>query len=184
MTVEEGKVEEGKGADTEWMRMGSLAFDAMSIKEKVKFDPHSNELVGFEQGALTENVLLKEMEELDASATQKDELKSLRPSLSKQFLIFIFTTWDVDNTVMKSVVARYSTGSGITSEFLVPKIREIITALYVYGFIVNSISGDGASENRSAFKQLATIPAKDIFKVRVMLLYDFRLDERLQVDLK
>jgi hypothetical protein len=85
---------------------------------------------------------------------------------------------------MKSVVARYSTGSGITSEFLVPKIREIITALYVYGFIVNSISGDGASENRSAFKQLATIPAKDIFKVRVMLLYDFRLDERLQVDLK
>jgi len=79
-------------------------------------------------------------------------------------LIFIFTSWDADRAVIKSVVARYSTGNGIKSEFLVPKIREIITALYVYGFIVNNVSGDGATENKSAFKQLAMMMVREVFK--------------------
>lgn len=60
-------------------------------------------------------------------------------------------------------MARYATGSGIKAEFLVPKILEIITALYVQGFIVNIICGDGATENRSTFKQLATLSVKDVF---------------------
>ena len=60
-------------------------------------------------------------------------------------------------------MARYSTGSGIKAEFLIPKIQDIITALYTYGFIVNNICGDGATENRSCFKQLATMKASKIF---------------------
>ena len=42
--------------------MGSLAFDFMSIKDKVKFNPHLIKLVGFEQEALSEDVLLKELQ--------------------------------------------------------------------------------------------------------------------------
>ena len=160
--------ENGKSdSSIQWMRMGSLPFDSMSIKNKVKFDPHTHELVGFEEGALKENVLLKELEALDQqSAGGTVQKKSLRPDLSQQFLIFVYTSWDADTAEMKSVVARYATGSGITAEFLVPKIRDIISALYVHGFIVVNICGDGATENRSSFKQLATLIARDIFGSR------------------
>ena len=74
----------------EWMRMGSLSFDSMSIKNKVKYDSHSNELVGFAEGTLKEDVLLKELNALDESSSNS---KDLRPELSQQFLVFIFTSW-------------------------------------------------------------------------------------------
>ena len=63
----------------EWMRMGSLSFDSMSIKNKVKFDPNTHELVGFAEGALKEDVLLQELDALDVS----DEKKVTRPDLSQ-----------------------------------------------------------------------------------------------------
>ena len=132
----------------------------MSIKNKVKYDPNSHELVGFAEGALKEDVLLRESDALDVSGYNK------RPVLSQQFMVFIFTSWDVDTTEIKSVVARYSTGSGIKAEFLVPRIREIVTCLYVYGLVVNNICGDGATENRSTFKQLATMTVQDVFVPR------------------
>lgn len=43
-----------------------------------------------------------------------------------------------------------------------PKFREIITVLYAHGFIVNNICGDGATENNSTFKQLATMTVRDV----------------------
>ena len=39
---------------------------------------------------------------------------------------------------------------------------EVITALAHYGFIVNTIASDGASENRAANKKLATLTAQDV----------------------
>ena len=60
-----GKKNGANNDSVKWMRMGSLAFDSMSIKSKVKFDPHTNELVDFEEGALKEDVLLKELKALD-----------------------------------------------------------------------------------------------------------------------
>jgi len=48
------------------MQIGSLAFDSMLIRDKVKFGPHSRELVGFEQGALKEDVLMHELAALDS----------------------------------------------------------------------------------------------------------------------
>lgn len=116
-------------------------------------------LVGFEQVALKEDVLLKEINALNYTPSNTNG----RPDLSQQFMIFIFTSWDADNTRMKSVVVRYSTGSGIKAEFLVSKVREIITALYVYGFIVNNVCGDGATENRTTFKYLVTLTVRDVF---------------------
>jgi len=72
----------------------------------------------------------------------------------------------VDNKVIKSVVTRYSTGSGIKAEFLVPCIHEIITHLYVYGLVVNNICRDGATENRNSFKQFATLTVRGVFVSR------------------
>lgn len=59
------------------------------------------------------------------------------------------------------IVARYGLKS-VDTEFLIPTIKELILALCHYGFIVNDIVGDGASENRSTFKLLATITAREI----------------------
>eukprot|EP00957_Ditylum_brightwellii_P063610 4828583-Ditylum_brightwellii.AAC.1 len=53
--------------------------------------------------------------------------------------------------------------NSMTSSFLIRRILEIIMALWRYGFIVNNITGNGASENRTAFKTLADIQAKDLF---------------------
>lgn len=69
----------------------------------------------------------------------------------------------MESRKIKSVMARHSTGSGIKSKFLVGKVQEIITALYVYGFIVNNVCGYCTTENRSCFRQLVTLTVRDIF---------------------
>lgn len=146
----------------EWMRMGSFSFDSTSIK----CDPHSHELTGFAEESLKEDVLLRELDSLDTSSSST---KGLRPVLSQQFMVFMFTLWDVDNIKIKSVVAQYSTESGIKVYFLVPRIQEIITSLSIYEFIVNNVCGDGATENRSSFKQIATMTVRDIFEPRCIV---------------
>ena len=75
------------------MRIGTMAFDSMSYKAKVKFDLHLHKLVGFEKEALKEDVLLKELEGLDNSLTDL----SLISKLTQQISIFIFTLWDADS---------------------------------------------------------------------------------------
>ena len=69
----------------------------------------------------------------------------------------------MDSIKLKSVVARYLTGSGVKAEFIVTQIREINRVLYIYGLIVTKIYGDGTTENRSNFKQLATMTVKCVF---------------------
>ena len=121
---------------------------------------------GIENGGLSEDVIEAEIlamssqEEQDAVALHK---KLNSPPLTKNFLIFVFQTWDKNSKAVKQCVARYSVGAGISGEFLAEKYEEIICALYSYGFIVNNIAADGATENRNAFKQLGTIIAKNEF---------------------
>ena len=113
--------------------MGSLVFDSMSIKDKVKFYPRKNELVVFELGSLKEDVLLRKLKYLEQpQSTDNNDKKSTRPGLSQQFLIFIFSSWDAYSIEIESGVARYSIGSGVKADFLVPKIRDSITFLYCY----------------------------------------------------
>lgn len=59
--------------------MGALSFDSMLIQNKVKY-MHSHKLVGFPEGALQEDVLLQELDGLDASA---EDNKNERPTLSQ-----------------------------------------------------------------------------------------------------
>ena len=49
----------------EWNRMGTLAFDSMHVKQKVVFDAHTMQIVGFENDALDEDVLQKEFQALE-----------------------------------------------------------------------------------------------------------------------
>ena len=53
---------------------------------------------------------------------------------------------------------------------------EVIAGLAQYGFIVNTIASDGASENRSANKNLATLTAND-----VLVNHSVKKDELMKV---
>ena len=57
--MSKAKADGGNDSKIEWIRMGYLSFDSMSIKNKVKYNPYSNELVGFAEGGLKEDGLLK-----------------------------------------------------------------------------------------------------------------------------
>ena len=40
-----------------WKRPGVLKFDEMKIKEKIVFNPHTNESIGFEDGVCNTDVI-------------------------------------------------------------------------------------------------------------------------------
>ena len=61
------------------------------------------------------------------------------------------------NFVQQDRIYQLST---IDSESLTKTHLEVITGLAHYGFIVNKIASDGASENRAASKKLATLTAQ------------------------
>ena len=42
----------------DWERMVSLKFDACHICDKVKYNPHTNQLIGFSYNAFDKNILL------------------------------------------------------------------------------------------------------------------------------
>ena len=56
-------------------RMVSLKFDACHICDKVRYNPHTNKLVGFSYNAFDKNVLLEDLYKL--SSTKVDDNKSV-----------------------------------------------------------------------------------------------------------
>ena len=62
----------------------------------------------------------------------------------------------------KHVVARYACGDGISSNFILNCVSKITVALYRYGLIVNNVVGDGATENRTACRRLATLTVEEV----------------------
>ena len=79
------------------------------------------------------------------------------PTLATDYLVFFFSAFD-PNVAMRFQVARYCL-SGITPGFLVRTVPLVLASLDSYGFVGVSVTGDGAGENRAAFKALATEPA-------------------------
>jgi len=141
-----------------------LAFDSMYVKQRLGVGRNTNEIVAIDEKAFDEDVIMNELNELAAGAedTDNDDEKKKKqlPDIAKHFLVFIATTWTTKGKI-QFLVAREGKLS-LKAHYLKRKIRECITALAFYGFIVDTIAGDGASENRSVFKLLATISAREI----------------------
>ena len=181
-------------AELAWERLCSLKFDTMHMKGRM-VDNGQGEVVGIAHDAHKPGILEKELEELKAFDRTEEELQNesdnggknevVLPTLAKHFQVFMATTWSPISSGGKRskhefIVARYGLKS-VDSEFLIPTINEIILTLWHYGFIVNDIIGDGASENRSSFKFLATISAKTILSKHfdATLLKDLPLDYKI-----
>ena len=74
----------------------------------------------------------------------------------------MFVRWDKEGASFKRVLVRFSVGKS-SGETLMNTVRKVIRALASRGFVVNQIASDGATENVSAMKQMATIIANDAF---------------------
>ena len=91
------------------------------------------------------------------------------------------TTWEKNMKATKHVVARYACGDGISSNFILNCISNITVALYRYGLSINNAVGDGATENQTACRILATLTVEDILgdsltpKHRIFLPLDFKI---------
>ena len=101
---------------------------------------------------------------INGEETEGEESYKIRskPTVAKHILLLMLIRWDREGTPMKNVVARYSVEKS-SGENLLITIRNIIRALASYGFIVNQIACDGATENVLAIKQIDTLTAKAIF---------------------
>ena len=147
-----------------------IKLDEMTIKEKIFFNPRTNEIIGLEEGACNTDAIVTELEIVlsnyssdgTPSNNDNDDASRKKPSVAKHILLFMFILWDRENNPMKRVVARFSIGKS-SGEELCNKIRFVICALVSRGFIVNQMTCDGATENVSAMKQIATIKASDTF---------------------
>ena len=119
----------------EWLRSGILKFDERKRKEKLRFNAHTTELVGFVGGAIDTDVVLHEFTRLqklhqdaeideeciDVSEARNDNL----PDTAEHLLLFIFSSWDKKQQVMKRTVARYTVGAKSTGHKLKLKIEKV-----------------------------------------------------------
>ena len=142
---------------------------------------HTNKIIGLGVDCMKPNVILKELKEIEkfdksdkqlehdeADAANTTEEKMEVPEPARHYLIFAATSWSPvaqngKHSRHQFVCARYGLTS-IDAQFLIPVIIKIILHLSLYGFIVDTIAGDGAAENRSAFKTLATLTAREMLK--------------------
>ena len=76
----------------QWKRYGVLKFDEMKIKDKVIYNPHTNEIIGFEDGACNKDVMTTKLANIIGGDTDKDESDDSRdkPSIAKHILISMF----------------------------------------------------------------------------------------------
>ena len=141
----------------------TVAMDAMHSKGRFGVNHHTNELMSIANNAFDEDVIEQEMKQLQRNDINEGEMSEMvLPEMAKHFLVFSATSWSSKGR-FQFLVARYGLKT-ITSSFLVPIIQQHSVTLAVYGWIVDTIVGDGVSKNRAAFKQLATIPAREIFE--------------------
>ena len=143
-----------------YSRHSILALDSMHTKGRFGVSRNTNELVAVAADAFEDNVIANECKILDSNDSDDEEAKMEIPGISKHFLVFISTTWSSKGKI-QFLAARYGLPT-INEKNLSRMIETVITSLAFYGFIVDTIAGDGASENRSSWKSLATITAHDI----------------------
>lgn len=123
------------------MRSGVLKFDEMKVKEKLVFNPHTMELVGFVGGTVGDDVVTEEFWRLSQYHNEDDRnddgSDNQRLDTEEHLLMFIFTGWDKQQPLIKRAVVRYTVGAKSTGSDLLQKIGKIIWALFARGFIVN-----------------------------------------------
>ena len=122
----------------------------MHTKGRFGVSRNTNELVGIADDALDDDILVRELKDLEKNAKDDEDADVKLPEMAQHFLVFIATTW-VPEGKIQFLVARWGLKT-ITGAWLAINIEMVITSLAHYGFIVDTVAGDGASENRLSNK--------------------------------
>ena len=151
----------------------------MHTKGRFGVSRNMNKLVGVAADAFKDEVILNECKALNNNDEVDDETKIKLPEISKQFLVYIATAWSPKGKI-QFLIARYGLPT-VKSPFLVRDIRDIAVVLIHYGSIVDTITGDGASENRSVLKKLCSISAQAILigQFTTKQMHDLPLDIKI-----
>jgi hypothetical protein len=176
-----------------WGRHGCLGYDAAKCRDRVVYNFHTGELMGFAYDAFDVNIISEEWaaaskqveSEFDSTVRtpkHKDKGKKDKLPLAKHFLAFYFTTWSPMREKTQFCVARYGMEK-ISGVWLAETIPLIAAVLAQYGFVVNAIVSDGAAENRSANHLLGEISAREVLKLSDSQMQQFSVDGGL-LDMK
>ena len=76
----------------EWLKMVSVKFDVCHIDDRIKHDPHTNQLVGFAHDAFDKDILLKNLNKLTKTEVNNSKA-TISDNRAKQYLIFIINRW-------------------------------------------------------------------------------------------
>mmetsp|Transcript_19434 Transcript_19434/g.41004 ORF Transcript_19434/g.41004 Transcript_19434/m.41004 type:complete len:471 (+) Transcript_19434:601-2013(+) len=126
----------------DWKRHMSVALDSMHTKGGFEVNYHINQLVGVADNAFDKDVLKDELKMLEKNDEEDSEI--VIPEIAKHFLVFIATTWASEQK-HQFLVAQYALKT-INSSFLVREIRSNAILLILYGWVMDTIVGDGASK--------------------------------------
>ena len=107
----------------------------MKIKEKICYNFHTHEVIGFEEGALEVDVLMKEFNAIH-KRNETEKVDAL-PDVAKHILLFMMRRWDKFRDPLKRSIARYSVGSS-NGENLERKIRRSCPLYVHYPLVVSS----------------------------------------------
>lgn len=149
-----------KAGRYDYSRHCIIGLDSMHTKGRFGVSRNTNELVAVAEDAFEDEVIVKELEMLNNNDSEDEDAEMELPGMAKHFLVFIATTWSSEGKI-QFLVARYGWPT-ITANKLAREIEMIIFNLAFYGFIVDTIAGDGAGENRLTWKNLCTISAREI----------------------
>ena len=144
----------------DYSRHTIVGLDAMITKGRFGISRNTNELVGIADDAFEDSVVSNELKMLESNDDENVEKEMNLPGTAKHFLVLIATTWSSKGKI-QFLAARYGLPS-VTAARLARELEKVIVSLAFYGFIVDTVAGDGASENRSTWKTLSTVSARDI----------------------
>ena len=77
----------------DWQKMVCLKFDACHICDKVKYNPHTNQLTGFAYDAFDKDVLMEDLNKMTNTVVD-DSKTAVNENRAKQYLIFIISRWE------------------------------------------------------------------------------------------
>ena len=90
-----------KDEKDDWLKMVSFKFDVCHIADKVKYNPHTNQLVGFSYNAFDKDVLLKYLNKLANTVTVENS-KIVNENRAQQYLIFMINCCKKSKVIEKT----------------------------------------------------------------------------------
>ena len=110
----------------------------MHTKGRFGVSRNTDELVGIADDALDNDILIRELKDLDKNADDNEDADVKLPEMAQHFLVFIATTW-VPEGKIQFLVARWGLKS-ITGAWLARNIEMTIMSLAQYGLSIPSLA--------------------------------------------